>query len=64
MSRSKGCRELYCAFLDVTVERYSALSLSEAPTELSHDSAAFFVDDLALVVDDGDTRTTHLAIPS
>ncbi len=39
MSRSKCSRELYCAFLDVTAERYSALSLSEvAPTELSHDS--------------------------
>ncbi len=39
MSRSKCSRELYCAFLDVTVERYSALSLSGvAPVELSHDS--------------------------
>lgn len=39
MSRSKCSRELYAAFLDVTTERYSALSLSEiAPAELSHDS--------------------------
>lgn len=39
MSRSKCSRELYCAFLDVTAERYSALALHEvAPTELSHDS--------------------------
>ncbi len=41
MSRSKCSRELYCAFLDVTAERYSALSLSEVAPDalaLSHDS--------------------------
>lgn len=39
MSRSKCSRELYCAFLEVTSTRYSALSLSEvAPNTLSHDS--------------------------
>lgn len=41
MSRSKCSRELYCSFLEVTSDRYSALSLSEvAPpfVELSHDS--------------------------
>lgn len=41
MSRSKCSRELYCSFLEVTSNRYSALSLSEvAPTgtTLSHDS--------------------------
>lgn len=41
MSRSKCSRELYAAFLEVTSDRYSALSLSEvAPpfAELSHDS--------------------------
>lgn len=41
MSRSKCSRELYCSFLEVTSNRYSALSLSEVvPTDiaLSHDS--------------------------
>lgn len=41
MSRSKCSRELYCSFLQVTSQRYSALSLSEiVPTshQLSHDS--------------------------
>lgn len=41
MSRSKCSRDLYCSFLDVTSDRYSALSLSEvAPGSiaLSHDS--------------------------
>lgn len=39
MSRSLCSKDLYCTFLKVTTQRYSALSLSEvAPTELSHDS--------------------------
>ncbi|CAN5696821.1 transposase [soil metagenome] len=41
MSRSKCSRDLYCSFLSVTSDRYSALSLSEvAPSSstLSHDS--------------------------
>ena len=40
MSRSKCSRDLYCSFLEVTSDRYSALALSEAVppyTELSHD---------------------------
>jgi len=41
MSRSKCSRDLYCSFLEVTSDRYSALSLSEVSPEsatLSHDS--------------------------
>lgn len=39
MSRSKCSRQLYCSFLEVTSNRYSALSLSEvSPYQLSHDS--------------------------
>lgn len=41
MSRSKCSRELYCSFLEVTSDRYSARSLSEVAPEsvaLSHDS--------------------------
>lgn len=41
MSRSKCSRDLYCSFLEVTSNRYSALSLSEVAPEsvsLSHDS--------------------------
>lgn len=39
MSRSKCSRQLYCSFLEVTSDRYSALSLSDvAPYQLSHDS--------------------------
>lgn len=41
MSRSKCSRDLYCSFLEVTSERYSALALSEVVppyAELSHDS--------------------------
>lgn len=41
MSKSKCSRELYCSFLEVTSDRYSALSLSEVAPEsvsLSHDS--------------------------
>ena len=43
MSKSKCSRELYCAFLEVTSIRYSALSLSEVAPEnipLSHDSVS------------------------
>jgi Transposase DDE domain len=41
MSHSKCSRELYCSFLEVTSDRYSALALSEVVppyAELSHDS--------------------------
>src|SRR5438874_13068834 len=41
MSRSKCSRELYCSFLEVTLDRYSAVALSEVVppyAELSHDS--------------------------
>jgi hypothetical protein len=41
MSRSKCSRDLYCSFLEVTSDRYSALSLAQvapATTALSHDS--------------------------
>jgi hypothetical protein len=41
MARSKCSRDLYCSFLEVTSDRYSALSLSEVAPEscaLSHDS--------------------------
>lgn len=48
MSKSKCSRELYCSFLEVTSDRYSALSLSEvAPSssELSHDSISRWLRD-------------------
>ena len=46
MSRSKCSRELYCSFLEITSERYSALSLSDvAPYELSHDSISRWLTD-------------------
>jgi len=39
MSRHKCSKDLYCTFLQVTSQRYSAFSLSEvSPKELSHDS--------------------------
>lgn len=39
MSRSLCSKDLYCTFLRVTSQRYSALSLSQvSPEELSHDS--------------------------
>lgn len=39
MTKSLCTKELYCTFLRVTSQRYSALSLSEvSPIELSHDS--------------------------
>ena len=41
MSKSKCSKDLYCAFLKVTSQRYSALSLSEvSPISLSHDSVS------------------------
>jgi len=46
MSRSKCSRELYCSFLEITSERYSALSLSDvAPYQLSHDSISRWLAD-------------------
>ena len=48
MSRSKCSRDLYCSFLEVTSDRYSALSLSEvAPngSTLSHDSISRWLAD-------------------
>ena len=39
MGKSLCSKDLYCSFLKVTTQRYSALSLSEvSPSELSHDS--------------------------
>jgi len=48
MSRSKCSRELYCSFLEVTSDRYSALALSEVVppyAELSHDSISRWLAD-------------------
>jgi hypothetical protein len=48
MSRSKCSRDLYCAFLEVTSDRYSALSLSEVAPDgstLSHDSISRWLAD-------------------
>lgn len=48
MSRSKCSRELYCSFLEVTSDRYSALALSEVVppyAELSHDSISRWLTD-------------------
>ena len=46
MSRSLCTKDLYCTFLRVTSQRYSALSLSEvAPYELSHDSISRWLED-------------------
>lgn len=48
MSRSKCSRDLYCSFLEVTSDRYSALSLSEvapATSGLSHDSISGWLAD-------------------
>ena len=48
MSKSKCSRQLYCSFLEVTSNRYSALSLSEvAPgsMSLSHDSISRWLRD-------------------
>lgn len=49
MSRSLCSKELYSAFLRVTSQRYSALSLSEvSPTNLSHDSISRWLSDQCL----------------
>jgi len=48
MSRSKCSRDLYCSFLEVTSDRYSALSLSEVAPDsaaLSHDSISRWLAD-------------------
>ena len=46
MSKSKCSKDLYCAFLKVTSQRYSALSLSEvSPINLSHDSISRWLED-------------------
>lgn len=46
MSKSLCTKELYCTFLRVTAQRYSALSLSEvSPIELSHDSISRWLSD-------------------
>src|SRR5690348_13230872 len=46
MSKSLCSKDLYCTFLRVTSQRYSALSLSEvAPIKLSHDSISRWLSD-------------------
>lgn len=41
MSRHKCSKDLYCTFLQITSQRYSAFSLSEvSPSDLSHDSVS------------------------
>lgn len=46
MSKSKCSKDLYCAFLKVTSQRYSALSLSEvSPVNLSHDSISRWLEE-------------------
>jgi len=46
MNKSLCTKELYCTFLRVTSQRYSALSLSEvSPIELSHDSISRWLSD-------------------
>ena len=46
MTKSLCTKELYCTFLRVTTQRYSALSLSEvAPIELSHDSISRWLEE-------------------
>lgn len=46
MSKSLCSKDLYCAFLRVTSQRYSALSLSEvSPVELSHDSISRWLEE-------------------
>ena len=48
MSRSKCSRDLYCSFLEVTSDRYSALALSAVVppyAELSHDSISRWLSD-------------------
>jgi len=46
MSKSLCSKDLYCTFLRVTSQRYSALSLSEvSPVELSHDSISRWLEE-------------------
>lgn len=46
MSKSLCSKDLYCAFLKVTSQRYSALSLSEvSPIDLSHDSISRWLEE-------------------
>lgn len=46
MSRSLCSKDLYCTFLRVTSQRYSALSLSEvSPVEVSHDSISRWLEE-------------------
>jgi hypothetical protein len=46
MTKSLCTKELYCTFLRVTSQRYSALSLSEvSPIEISHDSISRWLAD-------------------
>lgn len=46
MSRALCTKELYCTFLRITSQRYSALSLSEvSPIELSHDSISRWLEE-------------------
>ena len=46
MAGSLCSKDLYCTFLKVTSQRYSALSLSEvSPTELSHDSISRWLEE-------------------
>ena len=46
MSKSLCSKDLYCSFLRVTSQRYSALSLSEvSPTEISHDSISRWLEE-------------------
>ena len=46
MSRSICSKDLYCTFLRITSQRYSALSLSEvSPIELSHDTVSRWLEE-------------------
>ena len=46
MSKGLCSKDLYCAFLKVTSQRYSSLALSEvAPFKLSHDSISRWLEE-------------------
>lgn len=46
MSKSKCSKDLYCSFLSVTSQRYSATSLAEvSPTDISHDAVSRWLTD-------------------
>lgn len=46
MGKSFCSKDLYCSFLRVTSQRYSALSLPEvSPTEISHDSISRWLEE-------------------